>query len=165
MELEHEMRKASKMFDTSKSSHDGNVFVDLDELKHVLTCCGASEFVQHVKDGASGASLYFSALSESGVGLNVVASWLKLERTISEVFKAVNTNFPNSVLKERQGYTLRFEVPKQSITLPQMFGRVSQINKEHPIDSYSLSQTTLEQIFNRFASEQEEEQGHAAGLM
>ena len=33
------------------------------------------------------------------------------------------------------------------------------------IEGYSISQTTLEQIFNHFAAQQEEEKGGAAGIM
>jgi len=32
------------------------------------------------------------------------------------------------------------------------------------IEDYSVSQTSLEQIFNYFAAQQEEEKGHAAGV-
>lgn len=40
-------------------------------------------------------------------------------------------------------------------------------NERQPlcIGEYALSQTSLEQVFNGFAAQQEEELGHAAGTM
>jgi hypothetical protein len=49
--------------------------------------------------------------------------------------------------------------------LGQMFGLVEASKKELYIQDYSISQTSLEQIFNQFAAQQEEETGHAAGIM
>ena len=49
--------------------------------------------------------------------------------------------------------------------LPRIFGAIEQSRDTMGIASYALSQTSLEQIFNSFAAQQEEETGAAAGIM
>eukprot|EP01029_Cantina_marsupialis_P013220 TRINITY_DN2925_c0_g3_i1.p1 TRINITY_DN2925_c0_g3~~TRINITY_DN2925_c0_g3_i1.p1 ORF type:complete len:1768 (+),score=518.71 TRINITY_DN2925_c0_g3_i1:83-5386(+) len=138
--------------------------MDLNLVKSVLNSLDASSYVELLKDGANGAAIYHTAMG-SGITPRALASWLILEQMIDQSFKRVISSFPNSILKERQGYTLRFEVPCGQKTIAEMFGQVTRFAEELPIESYSLSQTTLEQIFNRFASEQEEETGQPAGIM
>ncbi|KAG3059526.1 hypothetical protein PC116_g20447, partial [Phytophthora cactorum] len=48
--------------------------------------------------------------------------------------------------------------------LSKMFALVEDVKAKMHIREYSVSQTTLEQIFNSFASQQEEEQGVARGV-
>lgn len=45
-----------------------------------------------------------------------------------------------------------------------MFGVVEANKASLNIQEYSIAQTSLEQIFNQFAAQQEEEKGPAAGL-
>lgn len=45
-----------------------------------------------------------------------------------------------------------------------MFGVVEGSKSELRIQEYSIAQTSLEQIFNQFAAQQEEEKGAAAGI-
>ena len=77
----------------------------------------------------------------------------------------MHKNFPGSEMREKQNAKMRFEFPQQeNMTLADMFGFIEDHREELSIGEYALSQTSLEQIFNGFASQQEEEQGRAAGL-
>ena len=64
---------------------------------------------------------------------------------------------------------MRYELPKQQhaggMALPRIFGFLEEQREALGVESYSLSQTSLEQIFNGFASQQEEEKGGAAGIV
>ena len=64
---------------------------------------------------------------------------------------------------------LRFEVPRvhhgQEAHLGDMFEILETSKTAYNLASYALSQTTLEQIFNSFASQQQEEKGAAVGLV
>lgn len=57
----------------------------------------------------------------------------------------------------------RFEIPHEvngeELKLSQLFGAFTAAKDNLGLQEYSLSQTSLEQIFNKFASQQEEEQG------
>ena len=62
---------------------------------------------------------------------------------------------------------LRFEIPHvvngEDLKLSQLFGTFTNAKEELGLQEYSLSQTSLEQIFNKFASTQEEETGNVGG--
>ena len=55
---------------------------------------------------------------------------------------------------------------KQSsfISIAAMFGSVEASKQRLSIQEYSIAQTSLEQIFNQFAAQQDEERGPAAGI-
>lgn len=50
------------------------------------------------------------------------------------------------------------------LTLIAIFGAIEDQKKILELDGYSVSQTSLEQIFNQFAAQQEEETGAVAGM-
>lgn len=51
-----------------------------------------------------------------------------------------------------------------SFAISEMFGLVEGSKEKLNIQEYSIAQTSLEQIFNQFAAQQEEEKGPAVGL-
>jgi hypothetical protein len=65
---------------------------------------------------------------------------------------------------ERHGLKLRFKIPPQSDPLGRLFMRIEAAKARLRIREYSFSQTTLEQVFNFFAAQQEEEKGVARGM-
>ncbi|KAG7378847.1 ATP-binding cassette sub- A member 12 [Phytophthora pseudosyringae] len=70
------------------------------------------------------------------------------------------------VVMERQNDFARFKVRSRNneVKLSKMFALVEDVKTNIHIREYSVSQTTLEQIFNSFASQQEEEQGAVRGV-
>jgi len=105
-----------------------------------LRCIGTN---QHLKDKfGKGYSLEIRAEEEYNAAIQ---KWIK------EIF-------PNSKVKENLGNQLRFKVPMDQ-KLSQAWSRVEEGKAHHGVEEYAISQTTLEQVFVRFASEQEEETG------
>ena len=78
--------------------------------------------------------------------------------------------FGGFTLRERQNTRVRVEVSAVHPTTNErrkfatMFAAVESRKVELRIQEYSISQTSLEQIFNQFAAQQEEEVGPAAGI-
>ncbi|RLN48411.1 hypothetical protein BBJ29_009845 [Phytophthora kernoviae] len=70
------------------------------------------------------------------------------------------------LVMERQNDFCRFKVRSstEEVKLSKMFALIEDVKTKIHIREYSVSQTTLEQIFNSFASQQEEEQGIARGV-
>lgn len=99
--------------------------------------------------------------------LSLLAEQLQLQAAT----QFVHANFPGSVLVEEQGLLLRFDVPRSdkngqaTSTLGQLFELLENNKQKFNISSYSLSQTTLEQIFNTFAAQQEEELSERPGAV
>ncbi len=97
------------------------------------------------------------------------ALWLAEEDMFESITDFVCVrSFPGSRLVERQGVQLTFAIPGVNeqgahISLANMF-RTLEGARQLGVATYTLGQTTLEQIFNFFAAQQEEETGVARGM-
>ncbi|NWH74855.1 ABCA1 protein, partial [Piaya cayana] len=65
--------------------------------------------------------------------------------------------FPGIVLKERHGGLLQFQVPSRAGSLASIFSVLAAHRDPCHIEDYSVSQTTLDQVFMHFAREQSDE--------
>ncbi|CAK9007920.1 Glucosylceramide transporter ABCA12 (ATP-binding cassette sub-family A member 12) [Durusdinium trenchii] len=94
----------------------------------------------------------------TGSGLvqaRALADWICAERSFQAAHRIVLAKFPGTELLERQGVRLRFKVPPQpGAKLADIFEGLEQVRPDIALDGYSLGQTTLEAIFNRFAAKQ-----------
>ncbi|CAM9584856.1 unnamed protein product [Chrysoparadoxa australica] len=61
--------------------------------------------------------------------------------------------FQGASLTETQGARLTFTLPETGLSLADMFEVLERSSKEMHIEAFTLGQTTLEQVFNRFAAE------------
>ena len=81
---------------------------------------------------------------------------------VEESVKLCYDSIPGLVLKERHGSFLRFFAPA-SINLESAFRALEQNKEPLGILNYSMSQSSLEQVFIKFAREQEEEELRGLG--
>lgn len=71
----------------------------------------------------------------------------------------------NSVeLTERHGSMVTLRVDTKGMKLSEIFRFMEKIKEKCSIEEYSIAQMTLEQIFNYFASQQEEETREIQGM-
>lgn len=92
------------------------------------------------------------------------AQWWAAETDAAVLAAFIAKTFPGSELSERHGNRLWFKVPQLGVRLGHMFS-VIELNKAAlHVEEYALSQTSLEQIFNSFAAQQEEETGTVQGM-
>ncbi|XP_033114079.1 ATP-binding cassette sub-family A member 3-like [Anneissia japonica] len=73
----------------------------------------------------------------------------------------VNDQFPGSVLLEEHQGVLQYQVENSNLSWSYIFGTLENNKQMLKIEDYSVSQTTLEQVFINFAKEQHDETGHA----
>ena len=78
------------------------------------------------------------------------------------------TIWPEMKVLEQHGDAFKFRLPRASqgkrTTIGQVFRLMENFKHKYGIRDYSISETTLEQIFIHFARQQEEETGAIAGL-
>mmetsp|Transcript_6325 Transcript_6325/g.7912 ORF Transcript_6325/g.7912 Transcript_6325/m.7912 type:complete len:1988 (-) Transcript_6325:343-6306(-) len=141
--------------------------LDRNGVSQALTTlgCDANAWMAKFSEHGSAAVLNHELEAMGSVLVSDLASYFVLETRALFAEHFVFTNFPGTVLRERQSGKARFEFPPQNMPLGQMFGLLEDNRVELNIEEYSLSQTTLEQIFNFFASQQEEETGPATGIV
>ncbi|NXX85150.1 ABCA1 protein, partial [Urocolius indicus] len=65
--------------------------------------------------------------------------------------------FPGSVLKEKHRNMLQYQLPSSPSSLARIFSILSQNKKRLHIEDYSVSQTTLDQVFVNFAKDQSDD--------
>ncbi|XP_072383028.1 cholesterol transporter ABCA5-like [Diabrotica undecimpunctata] len=112
-----------------------------------LRCLGSS---QHLKNlYGAGYNLEVKLATQQGTDLN---------QKLKELENYVFSLFPNAVLQETFGDRLIFSVPQQSVpSLANCFRSLEDAKCRLNIEEYSFSQTTLEQVFLKFAQEGEHE--------
>lgn len=76
------------------------------------------------------------------------ADWWVSEDRSNKLFNALNEKFPNIELVERNGpLFFRYRVPVQNLSLSETFKAIEEVKQIQNIQNYSLSQTTLEQVY------------------
>ena len=69
----------------------------------------------------------------------------------------IESSFPGSVLKDEHQGMVHYHIRDTSVTWAQLFGAIERVKLNFNIEDYSVSQTTLEQVFVNFARGQREE--------
>ncbi|XP_028269247.1 ATP-binding cassette sub-family A member 2 isoform X3 [Parambassis ranga] len=78
----------------------------------------------------------------------------KSSSNVKEVIRFFNRNFPEAVLKERHHTKVQYQLKSERISLAQVFSKMEQVVEVLGIEDYSVSQTTLDNVFVNFAKKQ-----------
>ncbi|NXR07906.1 ABCA2 protein, partial [Semnornis frantzii] len=78
----------------------------------------------------------------------------KSSLNVKEVVRFFNRNFPEAVLKERHHTKAQYQLKSEQISLAQIFSKMEQVVDVLGIEDYSVSQTTLDNVFVNFAKKQ-----------
>uniref|UniRef100_A0A7S3JIU6 ABC transporter domain-containing protein n=2 Tax=Euplotes harpa TaxID=151035 RepID=A0A7S3JIU6_9SPIT len=83
--------------------------------------------------------------------------WEYVMRSNLEALNSLVNEFGSAILLEQYSPRFRYRVPKGDKSVGYFFSFMETLKSKLDIDEYSASQTTLEQIFNGFAREGEQE--------
>ncbi|XP_035878364.1 ATP-binding cassette sub-family A member 2 isoform X3 [Phyllostomus discolor] len=75
-------------------------------------------------------------------------------QNVKDVVRFFNRNFPEAVLKERHHTKVQYQLKSERISLAQVFSKMEQVVGVLGIEDYSVSQTTLDNVFVNFAKKQ-----------
>ena len=136
--------------------------LDKATLVRVFTASNHAEWVSRVSADGTGSDLNGALESSGFVNLKHLASWWILEMQYDVICQFLNATFNEYKMHERQISKMRVEIFSKNFDgtprkLSQMFGAIEAIKLALKIQGYSISQTSLEQIFNSFAAQKEEE--------
>ena len=105
-------------------------------------CLGST---QHLKDKfGKGYTLIVKVRTP---GRNEVVN---INEKISRLIEFVRNTFPDSELKDHHETLLYYHIG-QSMSWAKIFGTMERAKEEYDLEDYSVSQTTLEQVFVNFA--------------
>ncbi|XP_058158739.1 ATP-binding cassette sub-family A member 2 isoform X1 [Dasypus novemcinctus] len=78
----------------------------------------------------------------------------KGSQNVKDVVRFFNRNFPEAVLKERHHTKVQYQLKSEHVSLAQVFSKMEQVVGVLGIEDYSVSQTTLDNVFVNFAKKQ-----------
>ncbi len=76
------------------------------------------------------------------------------ENRINGFYTVIKNSFPNSQLKEAYEGFVHIYVNETNLSLAQLFRIIESCKQTYSIENYTVSQTTLEQVFLNFARSQ-----------
>lgn len=135
-------------------------------LENICQALGDPEMYAQINPNGTGWMIYasVSGSEDRSTSAKEFAQWWAEEQQFKAVLSFVLETFRESQLFEQQGTLLNFKMPPQEMPLAAMFAKLEEAKSTLGIQEYALSQTSLEQVFNFFAAQQEEERNVAHGL-
>jgi hypothetical protein len=118
-----------------------------------------------VDPDGSGWSIASAMASSGSCSAREFAEWWAYESVAARLHHFLTSTFQGARIVERHGEFLRYQLPETDMPLSEIFRTIEAEKTRLQIVTYSLSQTTLEQIFNVFAAQQDEEVGAVRGLL
>uniref|UniRef100_A0A8D0GXJ4 P-type phospholipid transporter n=1 Tax=Sphenodon punctatus TaxID=8508 RepID=A0A8D0GXJ4_SPHPU len=92
-----------------------------------------------------------------GDGYTIIVRIVGVNPDLKPVQEFFGLAFPGSVLKEKHRNMLQYQLPSSHSSLARIFSILSQNKKRLHIEDYSVSQTTLDQVFVNFAKDQSDD--------
>ena len=88
----------------------------------------------------------------------------EIEANVNNLITFVESTFSRTVLKDiHQGY-VHYQISSFDISWSKIFGIMEQAKEDYHLEDYSVSQTTLEQVFINFARAQRPPRGKSPSL-
>ncbi|XP_056103062.1 phospholipid-transporting ATPase ABCA1 isoform X2 [Rhinichthys klamathensis goyatoka] len=92
--------------------------------------------------------------SRFGEGYTLIVRVCADQPDMCVVESFVRDTFPGSTLKEKHHNTLQYQIPQGEGTLAHIFSQLTKHQQMLRVEDYSVSQTTLDQVFVNFARQQ-----------
>lgn len=121
------------------------------ECLQLLNCV---ELGEEIKKGGFGGQLYQEIQAEKSVSAHEFVEWCIIESFGQRIYEWLRQQFKQVVIIEHFLTFYKFKVEKEEgQSLGFLFGVIEENREALNISEYSLSQTSLEQIFNMFATQ------------
>jgi ABC-type sugar transport system ATPase subunit len=153
---------------TLSSEHTNGHFDDIqlsqENVLDIFNKLGKEEWRNRLRSDDNGADLVTALDSHGYVALKHLASWTLLEAINDDISAFFKDTFGTFKVHERQPTKLRMEIPADMADgtrrpVSSIFKAIESDKARLHIQEYAMAQTSLEQIFNHFAAQQEEETG------
>ena len=96
--------------------------------------------------------------------MDALIDWWITEVRFIDFMDFLEERFASVELLERHGLLVTLRVDTKGMKLSEVFSFMEVVKRNCSVEEYSIAQMTLEQIFNFFASQQEEETQHIQGV-
>jgi ATP-binding cassette, subfamily A (ABC1), member 3 len=143
----------------SPSETPAQMYFTIDETKIAVSEITGDDSISNMIDvnDPIGFSIWKEAMSSSmgGVDLMTLATFVTCEIRMRRLEAFVDQTFPKHILRERQDLKARYELDCEGSKISNIFASIEQHKDDLHLEDYSVSQTSLEQVFNMHAAEAE----------
>lgn len=128
--------------------------IDIKSIQNVLTKIGSKLNISLIARNQIGYEIATDLETSSYTSLKKLIQWNQAVTSLFTVIDGLLENFPNIVISEYWGTTFQLKISRQEgVTIGFLFGYLDSL--KGLLNEYSISQTSLEQIFNDFAGQDE----------
>ncbi|KAF0692433.1 hypothetical protein As57867_016433, partial [Aphanomyces stellatus] len=136
------------------------------DLAQTCAALGNPARADSLSEGHATGFVLVESLAHNGyVSATDLCAWWLAEDKFEALAAFLDESFGGATVLERQNDVCRFQLVAAHLALSRVFSTVEATKAQIGIQEYTVSQTTLEQIFNGFASQQTQETGVARGLV
>ena len=135
------------------------IYMTFDQASEALTGLTGDGYLTNMlnEDDPVGYVIFKEANSPAGVDIGGLAEFACTELRMRSLQNFIDTNYPNSVLRERQDTKARYEVSSSGVHIGDIFSAIEENKDRLMVAEYGVSQTSLEQVFNMHAAEAEKQ--------
>ncbi|CDP14120.1 unnamed protein product [Coffea canephora] len=112
-----------------------------------------SASASNASSGATGEQLSEQLVRDGGIPLPVFSEWWLTKEKFSAIDSFIQSSFPGTTFQGCNGLSAQYQLPyEEDLSLADVFGHLERNRNLLGIKEYSISQSTLETIFNHFAA-------------
>ena len=125
-------------------------------MKNILNKMNASHYERELTVDGLGAE-FFKELNgaKNSANLDEFIRWVFSETRGAAIIDKLESMFKQLEVLEHFNNSYKIKVSRDAYSIGYLFGLMESFKASYSISEYSVSQTTLEQIFNNFAKEAE----------
>jgi ATP-binding cassette subfamily A (ABC1) protein 3 len=140
----------------TKNKLEKNYKVNLNNINSILEKLGKPKYIDELKKGRLGEKLLKEISINNEININQLISWIHFISNAIKLIKNAKTYFEEIILTEYIDNNFLFKIKKSdnSKSIGFLFGLFEEGKDDCYITEYSIQQTSLEQIFNKFAANQ-----------
>lgn len=129
------------------------------QCRGILEQSGFGDLIDEIKKDGIGRE-FAQAFKDSGsCDAGEFMRWMFAEGQGNKAIDHLEKMFKQLDIIEHYGTSWKLKVSRDNYSIGYIFGMMEDIQQQYDISEYSVTQTTLEQIFNNFAIEAERNQG------
>jgi hypothetical protein len=143
--------------DDEEAPPEESIFFNLEEAVAALRALTGDSYLSDMvsENNEFGCIVWKEATSPGGCSLEELTAFATGELRMRNIEDFMRENYANYILRERQESKARFEISSENVRVSSIFAKI-EANKEClRLSDYSVSQTSLEQVFNTHAAEAE----------
>jgi len=139
-----------------KNNLEKNLLINKDNVASILNTLGKNYFNEELKEGRLGSRINKAMHLNNGVSVGVLLNWIFFVENAVKFIQKGKEYFEEIILAEYIENNFLFKMKKGNNTksIGFFFGLFEESKEECHVTEYSIQQTSLEQIFNKFASNQ-----------